>query len=153
LKGVGAVLVHCLACHKGTYHVYPSSGIFQPGLDRRHFSTLSEPPPAPPQAAPAPQSQSAASGDENRGPRRVKLTLPLRVRSLEFGFTDVTTTVNVSRGGVYFLTENPYRNGQRVKVHLNYSSGGADTLEQLAEVVRVQHTPGSFQKGVALKYL
>jgi hypothetical protein len=81
------------------------------------------------------------------------LELPLRVRSLQFGFEEVTTTVNVSRGGVYFLSERAYGIGQQVKVQLNYNSGGTDTLEQSAEVARVQTMPGSFKKGVALKYL
>ncbi len=157
LKGLGATLLPCPACDKKTYHVYPSTE-YKPGIDRRHFHSMddSAPRPAPPPpAARAEQPKSASTDREDtRGPRRVPLTLPLRVRSTEFGgFEEVTSTVNVSRGGVYFHTERAYRIGQQLKIILNYNSGSADPLEQRAEVARVQTLPGSFKKGVALKYL
>ena len=174
LKDLGASLISCQACHKKTYHVYPSHGEYRPGIDRRHFgshSGINYPPSAPPrtEAAPAlaaassvplpaalsakPQSAGVAPHDEARGPRRVRLELPLRVRSVEFGFEEVTTTVNVSRGGVYFLSERPYRIGQPVRIQLNYNSSGGDALEQPGEVARIQNVAGTFKKGVALKYL
>ncbi|GEM_PF-4316123 len=170
IKDLGAALIPCAACQKKTYHVYPSTGEYRPGMDRRHFGGLnfpaaeapSRPVPAALRPVPAPAAQAAvktapADGSvehqESRGPRRVRLELPLRVRSLEFGFEEVTTTVNVSRGGVYFLTERPYRIGQRTRVQLNYNSASADNIEQQAEVARVQVIPGSFRKGVALKYV
>jgi hypothetical protein len=157
VKDLGAILAPCQACVKNTYHVYPSSGAHHPGLDRRIFGSTPDaqfaaaPPPAPSRGAAAPSA--SVDREESRGPRRVKLELPLRVRSLQFGFEEVTTTVNVSRGGVYFHSERAYGIGQHVKVQLNYSSSGLDALEQSAEVARVQIISGSFKKGVALKYL
>src|ERR1035438_5047139 len=117
LKDLGASLISCQACHKKTYHVYPSHGEYRPGIDRRHFGSHSgiSYPPAMPRAEPASAPASASSApfppalsaksqsagvaphDEARGPRRVRLELPLRVRSVEFGFEEVTTTGNVDR--------------------------------------------------------
>jgi hypothetical protein len=170
IKDLGASLIPCQACHKKTYHVYPSHGEHVPGRDRRHFgshSGINFPPafsrpeaasaPAPaPKLPPALSAKPKAAGvghEESRGPRRVRLELPLRVRNMEYGFEEVTSTVNVSRGGVYFLSERSYRIGQQVKIQLNYNSSGGDALEQHGEVARVQTVVGSFKKGVALKYL
>jgi hypothetical protein len=171
IKDLGATLIPCQACHKKTYHVYPSHGEYVPGRDRRHFgshSGITVPPafsrpeaastPAPtiafpPALSPKPKAAGDDRGGENRGPRRVRLELPLRVRNMDYGFEEVTTTVNVSRGGVYFMTERSYRIGQPVRIQLNYNSSGGDALEQPGEVARVQNVAGSFKKGVALKYL
>jgi hypothetical protein len=165
LKDLGAALFPCEACGRKTYHIYPSSD-YRPGMDRRIFHTMAvsssapapaaAPPDAPaPVAAPRVAAQSASTDrDDSRGQRRVPLALPLRVRSDEFGgFTEVIKTVNVSRGGVYFHSERPYRTHQELKVALNYSAAASEHMEQRAQVVRVQTLDGDSKKGVAVKYL
>lgn len=72
---------------------------------------------------------------------RVPLQLAVRVRvqSPEMHFSEVTSTINVSRAGVYFQSNRPFAAGLPVYVALNYSptNQGAN-IEQPATVVRVE---------------
>ena len=68
------------------------------------------------------------------------------------GLEDVTTTTNVSRGGLYFETSVGFHLGQEVRVALNYSGKAAKELEQTGHIVRVEALAGNLRKGIAIKY-
>lgn len=106
----------------------------------------------------AQREREAAKAAEPRGERRIhgrnKLRLPLRVRGmLTAGPVDeVTRTENLAKGGVYFLSDNPYFRGAAVQVVYPYwTTPGAVNKEYPAEVVRVDTREGK-AKGVALKF-
>lgn len=86
---------------------------------------------------------------------RNKLHLPIRVRAfLPRGAVDeITRTENVARGGIYFLSENPYHKGVRVHVMYPYwDKPGAINPDYQAEVVRIDERDEDY-KGIALKFL
>lgn len=139
LKNLGAVLVMCAKCGRATYWI-----CF--GADRCVFlETHVEPPPA----------QEAAPRENARGPRRLDLELPVRIRSKNFGgSTEFTVTNNVSRGGLYFVSDRLYKIGQEVQVALNYSADATGhALEQRAVIARIVPIKGSLRKGIGVKYL
>ena len=151
LKESGAAFFHCATCGRGTYWAYPSTDRV-PGLDRRvfhHDETASQPPPRVPEP-PKPVDQRPPS----RGPRRVALELPVRVRGLGLDvIEEVTTTSNVSKTGLYFMSDKPYQVGQELRVAMNYSKSATGDLEQRAQVVRIVMVPGEVKKGIGVKYV
>ncbi len=163
LKDLGASRFQCAKCNRATYFAYPSTGHL-PGIDRRVFSTMDShpvpppvPPPPPPVAAPPPEGPSGDAPPPgratSRGPRRVALELPLRIRTFGLDMMqEITTTTNVSRSGFYFLSDKPYQVGQELRVALNYSTAN-EPLEQRAQVVRIALVPNNSKRGFGVKYL
>ena len=93
-------------------------------------------------------------GGVRRTERRVALQLPVRLRVNTNGaqFEEVTRTVNVGRNGIYFQTERPYSKGLPTFVALHYSPREPGLLtEQKGTVVRVDSSPGSPARGVAIQ--
>lgn len=97
---------------------------------------------------------------ERRGKNRVRMTLPIRVRTdvsalafsggpREMPHVEETVTLDVSRTGVLFVSSHPFRIGQRVWVAMPYQPGGTVT-EEPAEIVRFVERAGV--KGVALRF-
>jgi hypothetical protein len=96
-------------------------------------------------------------GTERRGRPRAKLRQPIRIRSenaLVNGFEEITTTVNMSRDGVYFTTR---RDSYFPRLHVlavcpyNPATPVGPADERRAEVVRVDSLPGGL-RGVALSF-
>lgn len=78
---------------------------------------------------------------ERRRRRRALISVPLRVRSKDAangGLDEVSTTVDVSRLGVLFVTKRrDYVRGASVRVVFPYTRGETQQIEQDARVVRV----------------
>lgn len=97
------------------------------------------PAPAAPPAKPKPPAPVATATEEPRKERRhprVELEVPVRIRA---GLADeVTKTINVSRGGLYFSVRLTYKLGQKVRINYPYSDiPRAKSPEHSAQVVRV----------------
>lgn len=101
---------------------------------------------------------------ERRAKNRVKMTLPIRVRTdgtMTGGmlagnpgermkvWLEESVTLDVSRTGVLFVSSKPYLIGQRVWVAMPHQPGGTVT-EEPAEVVRFVERAGV--KGIAIKF-
>jgi hypothetical protein len=88
-----------------------------------------------------------------RAHNRVPLRLPIRIRVSGMGlrFEEVTSTINVSRTGVYFESTGPYSKGLTAYIAVNFSATnpGAN-IEQLGTVVRIDPNPSAGTKGVAI---
>jgi hypothetical protein len=99
--------------------------------------------------------EAAQASAEKRTYGRNKLHLPVRIHGfLPKGAVDeVTRTENVARGGVYFLSENPYYPGVRLHVSYPYwDAPGAINPVYEAEVVRVDEMGSETHKGVAIRF-
>ena len=88
---------------------------------------------------------------EKREKSRVRMTLPVRVRS---GMSvDESVTLDVSRTGVLFASLQPYAIGQKVFVVIPYQPAGlmsGTLVEEPAEVIRFVEREGV--RGVALRF-
>ncbi|HEV2489512.1 MAG TPA: response regulator [Candidatus Acidoferrales bacterium] len=106
-----------------------------------------------------PRPSSAAfppKEDERRRRRRVKVSASVRVRSTDpndVQFTDVATTIDVSRDGILFQTaRRDFRKGMAVGVTFPYSDArGALNVEQPAQVVRTMELADE-KFGVAIQF-
>lgn len=110
---------------------------------------------------PIPASRAGTSGPDSRGTsverrrrRRALISAPIRVRCEQLtgdGPDEVSTTIDVSRVGVLFLSAHPsYHQGMRVRVTFPYSKGAsAFQSEQEGSVVRVTEISGG-QRAIAI---
>ncbi len=95
-------------------------------------------------------------GHERRRRRRALISAPVRVRSLnvtEEGPSEVTTTIDVSRGGIFFVSElSNYEKHMEVAVVFPYSGIPGDVhSEQMGHIVRVvQYDDG--RCGIAVSF-
>jgi hypothetical protein len=148
LRDRGACLLPCDICGSSTYWI----------LSRHERRSHPGQPSGVPAAAPGvPSADSAPRTDPTKHVQRdhrAPLSLPVRLRVWTLGgLEEITTTKNVSRGGLYFETAVDFRVGQEVRVALNYSGKSAGTvLEQTGHIVRVEPLPGGPKKGVAIRY-
>ena len=151
LRDSGVCFKPCPACKRSTYWACPSTDDV-PGTDRRVFpreSAVSKPPKQPKQPEALPEGHPGS-----RGPRRVALELPVRVRGLGSDvWEELTVTADASKTGLYFLSDKPLQVGQELRVAVNYSKSAAGELEQHARVVRIVAIPASSKKGIAVEYL
>ena len=68
--------------------------------------------------------------------------------------SEVSTIVNMTRNGIFFLAFGDYQRGMNVEVTFPYNpTQSSGERPQHAEVVRVQDMEGSMKKGVAVKLL
>ncbi len=94
------------------------------------------------------------SGEDRRKRRRALISAPVRVRPVHItddGPSEITTTVDVSRSGLLFLSQlSSYKNGMEVAVVFPYSAiPGEVYAEQIGRVVR-HVTLADGRKGVAI---
>jgi DNA-binding response OmpR family regulator len=94
------------------------------------------------------------SGDDRRKRHRALISAPVRVRPVHItddGPSEVTTTVDVSRSGLLFVSKlSTYQNGMEVAVVFPYSAiPGEVYAEQIGHVVR-HVTLADGRKGVAI---
>lgn len=103
-----------------------------------------------PEEEPAPPP-SPGRLEDKRGKGRVPLKMPIKVTRRQYGgvVEDISQTENVSRSGAYFLSNQDYEVGERVKVILPYKVGDV-ALPLPARVVRVDPSRGTFRRGVAI---
>jgi hypothetical protein len=137
----GACLQRCEFCREDTYWILPSH---ERAVHPAHRADA--PPAAAQRTGPSPRSK--------RTEQRAPLRLPVRVRVWTLGgLEDITTTKNVSRGGLYFESAVGFQMGQEVRVALNYSAHSREkTLEQNGRIVRVEPAPPGGKRGIAIKY-
>jgi len=90
--------------------------------------------------------------EDLRGKGRAPIKMAIKVIRQKYGTTleDIGTTVNVSRTGVYFLTERNYNVGEPVEVILPYKEGDV-AIPVPGRVVRQDQPKGIFQRGVAIQ--
>jgi CheY-like chemotaxis protein len=96
------------------------------------------------------------NASERRRRRRVKVSASVRVRATDpnsDSFTDIATTIDVSRDGILFQTERRgFSKGMSVGVTFPYSNAqGALNVEQSAQVVRTMEL-GDKKIGVAVQF-
>ncbi|MFQ5926517.1 MAG: PilZ domain-containing protein [Terriglobia bacterium] len=110
-------------------------------------------------AAEAKIEEPAPVVEQPRGERRIhqrnRLRLPIRVRgTLSTGEIDeMSRTENVARGGIYFISKNPYFPGITVMVTYPFwQEPGAINKEYPAKVVRIDSRPDD-RRGVAMQFL
>jgi len=114
-------------------------------------------PEASPSNAPAAASDSLAPPAERRCRRRALISAPVRVRSVDVtdgGPDEISTTLDVSRGGVLFGTRNAtFEAGMVVAVTFPYSkSPVAVQAEQSGRVARVAKLPdGRYSVAIVLR--
>jgi CheY-like chemotaxis protein len=95
-------------------------------------------------------------GQERRRRRRALISAPVRVRSLnitEEGPSEVTTTIDVSRGGIFFVSElTSYEKHMEVAVVFPFSGIPGDVhAEQMGHIVRVvEYEDG--RRGIAVSF-
>ena len=88
---------------------------------------------------------------EKREKNRVRMTLPVRVRSGML--MDESVTLDVSRTGILFVSSQPYTAGQKVFVVVPYQPAGlisGTQVEEPAEIVRFVQRDGV--RGVAVRF-
>ena len=106
-------------------------------------------------AAPPPVKARRPQEDKSQENKRIKgrapIKMAIKVIRMKYGtpIYDVTETINVSRTGVYFLTDQSYDVGENVKVVLPYHEGDV-AIPVPARVVRQDQPWGTFKKGVAI---
>jgi CheY-like chemotaxis protein len=103
-----------------------------------------------------PAGGSGKPGAERRRWPRIQITQPVRLRSADpaVALQEVSSTVDVSREGIYFLTRlNSYRVGMQLRVVFPYIAERPPSPdeEHPAEVVRVKSLPNGLC-GVALRF-
>jgi hypothetical protein len=89
--------------------------------------------------------------EEQRGKGRAPIKMLIKVTREKYGtaFDDICTTVNVSRTGAYFMSQQHYDVGEMVKVVLPYKEGDV-AIPVPARVVRQDESNKGFHRGVAI---
>lgn len=92
--------------------------------------------------------------DERRSSLRVRLEQPVYLRPADSRYEEeVLSTVNFSRGGIYFRTERQhYYMGMHVEVAFPYRTGDSLIRTILGKVTRLERLKGN-DWGVAIKFL
>lgn len=92
---------------------------------------------------------------DRRRARRVRVRLSARVRPCNFGdtFEEVRPTLDMSRDGIYFITEEPsYKVHMHLYVSCPASECRADSGQETGRVVRIDSLE-SGRRGVAVSFL
>jgi hypothetical protein len=117
-----------------------------------------EPPPPSASASQAtpPTTESAQKPrvfeKDERTKGRAPLNMLVKIARPRFGrgFADVCETLNVSRTGIYFSTEQGYEVGEKVEVVMPYHPDSAG-IQVPGRIVRIDKLPGTPRKGVAIQ--
>ncbi len=91
---------------------------------------------------------------KQRGEYRAKIEQPLRVRLEDgAGEADLCRTLNVSKNGIYFVSEqNVYYAGLHVHLVLGYREGDPVVKEWIGEVLRAERREDG-RTGIAVRIL
>jgi hypothetical protein len=111
-----------------------------------------EMPPSGQEAVPGAVLPPVEPGRDQRQKGRAPIHLTIKIIRTKYGLPtyDVCQTINVSRTGVYFITEQGYDVGENLKVILPYHPDSV-AIPVPARVVRQDERPGSYEKGVAIQ--
>lgn len=104
------------------------------------------------ETSPAAESSVAegASGRERRRSRRLLLQMPTLVRDY-FGGIEITTSENVSKGGVCFASEKIYQIGEGIMVACPYDKAG-QSIEVEAVIVSRRNIDGTHRRVYGVRY-
>lgn len=88
---------------------------------------------------------------DRRGIGRAPLEMKLMVTRWRYGAPaeEICDTLNVSREGAYFLSDQIYEKGEEVEIVLPYQEGHP-SIKLPAVIVRIDDTEGSHLRGVAI---
>lgn len=105
----------------------------------------------PPPQAVVPDHKPAAPPENKRAKGRAPIKMWIQVirNKYDTRITDLCETVNVSRTGVYFLSEKPYEVGEAVEVVAPYHPN-SQAIPVPGRVVRRVNRKDSFVKGIAV---
>ena len=106
-----------------------------------------------PEKPPAPGSGDATKpATDHRQKGRAPIRLAVKIIRTKHGMNlfDISETMNVSRTGIYFTTEQGYEVGENVEVVLPYHPDSM-AIPVPARVVRREERAGTCQKGIALQ--
>ena len=83
---------------------------------------------------------------------RAPLGMKMRVIRWEYGspIEEICETLNVSRHGAYFLSNQRYERGEELSVTLPYQEGQVN-IEMPARVMRIDQIEGSHLRGIAIR--
>jgi len=92
--------------------------------------------------------------EDHRAKGRAPLRMAIKVTRKKYGtpLEDICQTINISRKGAYFLSNQVYEVGEVLDVVLNYKEG-ALALPVPARVVRLDQPKKTFEKGIAIQLL
>jgi CheY-like chemotaxis protein len=134
----------------------PSSLSHAAAETARALGAASRPAPQQPQQLHPHRQNASAAPVERRRRRRALISAPIRVRSIDLTVTgpdEISTTLDISRNGLLFITSNPYFvRDMDVAVTFPYcKTQGPAQAEQEGRVARVHETPdGRFTVAIAL---
>jgi hypothetical protein len=139
---------HCDTCKATTGWAYRAEKPSAAG-------SLSEEATSDPEASAEAGASSPTSGESSKDQRlkgRAPIRLPIKIVRNKYGrvITDVCETINVSRTGVYFTSDQRYEVGETVEVIMPYDPDGVAIPVQ-AQVVRQDERPGTYQKRIAIQ--
>jgi hypothetical protein len=141
---------HCDTCKSTTGWIYvvgepPAPEAPSPAAGIQEAS----PPGGATEATGAPLTKSG--GIEHRDKGRAPIRMAIKIMRNKYGrnLSDICETINVSRTGVYFASEQNYDQGEAVEVILPYHPDSV-AIPIPARVVRLDKSPGSYQKRVAV---
>lgn len=99
-------------------------------------------------------AKAAEPRGERRGHFRNQLRLPIRICGLLSSgpVEEITSTTNISKGGVYFLSRNSYFKGMRLQVVYPYW-GTPDAVNRTYPVAVTRIDERKEGRGIALKFL
>jgi hypothetical protein len=139
LRQLGAAFFSCQICRRDTFWNYAGHERAAGREGRESVAIQGQPE--------APRSP--------RGPRRVPLAIPVRVRGVGWrAAQEVSVTLDIGCGGICFHASNQFRIGEEVRVALHYSASSPESaIEKAGEVVRVNPIHGKTGRAVAIKYL
>ena len=138
LEAAGALTRGCKTCGAATQWSYS-----------RNPSGMRVPDPATPLTTPN-ADHAPAPPAERRASARVALRLPIRVRSWQ-GVTEFSKSENVSKGGLTFVTDKLFQEGEALQISCPYNPAG-DNIEVRARVVRRTEVSGGVRYLYAVEY-
>ena len=97
-------------------------------------------------------AEYAGEDEDRRLIGRAPLEMKIRVIRWEYGspFEAICETLNVSRAGAYFLSNQRYERGEELSVTLPYQEGQVN-IEMPARVMRIDQIEGSHLRGIAIR--
>jgi len=139
---------HCDTCKATTGWAYRAENPAAEPTPSEETTSAAEPT----AEADASSPTSGESSNEHRLKGRAPIHLPIKITRNKYGrvISDICETINVSRTGVYFTTDQRYEVGEMIEVIMPYHPDGVDIPVQ-AQVVRQDERPGTYQKRVAIQ--
>ncbi len=140
---------HCETCKSTTGWIYRGETPHAPEAPSRNETTLTNRASAP---AAASTQKPAAYTKDNRQKGRAPIKMAIKITRRKYGLdiVDICETINVSRSGIYFATNQGYEVGEPVEVILPYHPDSV-AIPVRARVVRQDATEGTLQKRVAIQ--